>query len=662
MPKNLVIVESPGKIRTIQKFLGNDFSVKATIGHCFEIEPNDNAIDIKNGFKTEYSIIKGKKTVLDEIKKIAKECEIVYIATDGDREGEAIGFQVANYLNVDKKIKRAKFYEITKQAVLNAIANPGVIDTALVHAQQARSVLDRLVGYKVSPVLWRYVASKTSAGRVQSVGLRLIVDRQQEIDAFKIEEYWTIAGDFLSLRKDKFTANYSTKEKHKNKEETDSTLESINKVSKWIIKEISKVKRDRMPLPVFQTSTLQQFCSTTFGWPAKKTMSAAQSVYEAGLITYHRTDCTNISQEAITIAREIIKNQFGDKYLPEKPNVFKSKSNAQEAHEGIRPSHLEYSLDEVKKQLTEEQFKLYEAIYRRFISCQMTKAEFNNTKVTIMSNDSSHSFTANGQILIFDGFLKVYTYSTSKETILPELNENEEVKLDKVSGEQHFTKPPPQFNDASLVKTLEEKGIGRPSTYATIIETLKRRLYVEEDKKAFRPTDLGKKVCEFLVKAFPELLNPNFTARVEEQLDEIANNKKEWQNVVGDFWIELEKYLKTCQEIGKELRSDNETEILCPECKKNKLVKRFGKYGAFYGCGGFRSKECSAIFKIGENDEPIKIEKKEKKYIEGKKCKCGGKIVIRTSKNSGKEFGGCENFPTCKKIYTLEGELIERRK
>jgi DNA topoisomerase-1 len=339
----LVIVESPGKIKTIQKFLGQDFTVRASVGHCYEIDPTDNnAIDIENGFKVKYSVIKGKKQIVDDLKKIAKGCELTYIATDPDREGENIGWSIATMcLDSKTKIKRISFHEITKSAIQNAIENPGEIDLNLVYAQRARAVLDRLVGYKVSPVLWRYVASKTSAGRVQSVGLRLIVDRQQEIDAFKIEEYWTIAGDFLSLRKDKFTANYSTKEKHKNKEETDNTLESINKVSKWIIKEISKVKRDRMPLPVFQTSTLQQFCSTTFGWPAKKTMSAAQSVYEAGLITYHRTDCTNISQEAITTAREIIKSQFGDKYLPEKPNVYKSKSNAQEAHEGIRPSHLE---------------------------------------------------------------------------------------------------------------------------------------------------------------------------------------------------------------------------------------------------------------------------------------------------------------------------------
>jgi DNA topoisomerase I len=660
MSKSLVIVESPGKIKTIQKFLGPNFIIKASIGHIFEIDPSSKSVDKENNFEPEYTIIKGKKTVVDELKKLSKECETTYICSDPDREGEFIGWSIANFgLDKKAKIKRVTFHEITKSAIDKAFANPTDIDMDLVHAQQARAVLDRLVGYNVSPTLWRYVAKNTSAGRVQSIGLKIIVDRQQEIDDFKVEEYWTITGDFNSPKNEIFTANYSTQEKPTNEKNVNEIIDSIKTIKRWSIKEVSKSKKDRMPFPVFQTSTMQQFCSTNFNWNAKRTMNVAQSLYEKGLISYHRTDSVNISKEAIDEVRNIIMEKYGTKYLPSKPVIYKSKENAQEAHEGIRPTHFDMSLDQMQGLTTDEEFKLYEAIYSRFVACQMTKAEFNHTKVIISSDDNKHEFSINGQTMLFDGFMKVYFYSTTKENILPILEEKDIVDLKEIKSEQHFTKPPAQYNDASLIKTLEEKGIGRPSTYASIIETLKKRTYIEETKKAFVPTDLGKRVSTFLSKAFSELMNTNYTARIEEQLDEIANNKKVWNNVVGDFWTELEKQLTTAKGIGKAIKDDNTTDIDCPTCKKNKLVKRFGKFGPFYGCSGYRAKECNAMFKIGENEEPVLIERKEKKYIEGKTCSCGGRIILRTAHKSGKEFGGCEKFPKCKKIYTSDGELIE---
>lgn len=660
MSKSLVIVESPGKIRTVQKYLGPNYLVKASVGHCYEISPDENSIDIDNNFKIKYAVSKGKSSVVNELKLLSKKSDIVYIATDCDREGEAIGWHIAKRA-VDKKtkVKRIRFQEITKSALQKAINNPEELDEHLFNAQQARTVVDRLVGYKVSPFLWRYVASKTSAGRVQSIGLKFICDRQKEIDDFKIEEFWTIDGTFLNLKKKKFNAGYVLKKKLKNKKQTDEVIKEIKKEKDWIVSKVEKSKKTRPPFPVFQTSTLQQFCASVFGWPAKRTMQIAQALYERGLITYHRTDSVNISKEAISHVRDHIQASYGNEYLPSKPIVYKSKSTAQEAHEGIRPTHIKESLEKTKNELVSEQSKLYEAIWRRFVACQMTNAEFDYTKVTI--NSREHTFSVTGQILNFDGFLKVYTYSVSKDSILPKINEGEKLKLENVEGKQHFTKPPPQYSDASLVKTLEEKGIGRPSTYASIIERLKKRKYVE-DGKIFTPTELGKKVCEFLVKTFPELMNPNYTARVESELDDIAANKKVWQDVVEIFWKELEKHLKEGKEIGRDFRKSNVTEILCPKCKSNNLVKRFGRYGPFYGCNGFSSGECKAMFKIGENDQPVEIVRKEREYVEGKKCSCGGRLVIRESKKKGTKFAGCEKFPKCRQIYTTEGELIERKK
>lgn len=667
----LVIVESPGKVKTIQKFLGSDFLVKATVGHCFQIEPKDNAIDIDNNYEPKYIVIPKKKKVVDEIKKIAKEADDIYICSDNDREGENIGFMFAHYVFKNTNIKRAVFQEITKQAITKAINNPRKIDINLVNAQKARAVLDMLVGFKVSPVLWRKVCSGTSAGRVQSIGLLFITQRQKEIDAFVTEEYWDIVGQFLTENK-QFKANYYTKEKLTNEEQVNKILESINKSKSWAVSSITKSRKKKSPFPIFNTASLQQFCSSEFNWDGKKTMKIAQSLYEGfaigdhdrtGLITYHRTDSVNISSEAIDIVRQHIKKAFGNKYLPSNAIIYKSKDkNAQEAHEGIRPSHLEFELNDVRQSVPDDEFKLYNAIYNRFIACQMTDAEFDATKVEIKSIDEKHTFTANGQILIFDGFLKCWPYSTFKDEALPNLNDKQTIKLESAIGEQHFTKPPAMFNTASLVKKLEEEGIGRPSTYATIIDTLLTRQYIDKKGKAFVPTDLGKKVCEYLQVAFPELMSANFTARIEDQLDDVADANKVWFKVVDDFYKELAKRLDVAKS-SESTKGKDVTDITCPKCGKYKLVKRFSKFGTFYGCDGYSSKECLAIFKIGENGEPISRQIKEVKYVDGVVCdKCGSKIVIRTSNSTGKEFGGCSSYPKCKRIFSLNGEPIEFKK
>jgi len=656
----LVIVESPGKIRTIQGYLGSDFLVKATVGHCFDIHSDKN-IDMKNNYEVTYQPIKGKEKVIKEIRDLAKKADTVYISSDPDREGEAIGWHIAHLgIGKHKDIKRAVFHEITKTAILKAIANPTTLNEHLYHAQQARGVLDLLVGFKVSPILWYKVCRGTSAGRVQSIGLQLIVDRQKEIDNFKVEEFWTINGTFLTVKKQKLETAYKLGKDQKIKSETEANelLADIKKSKLWNVATLEKTRKKRHPNPIFETSTLQQFCFNVFGWDSRRTMGIAQHLYEQGLITYHRTDSTNISEEAIKAIREIIQTQFGGKYLPPNPNIFKSKDkNAQEAHEGIRPSHLDQSPKNVSA--TGDELKLYEAIYLRFLACQMSDAEVDATHIEVQSG--KHTFVANGQILVFDGFLKVDKFSTSKEEILPQVNQDEKVDLLEVTPKQNFTKPPAAYNVASFVKKLKDEGVGRPSTYATIMETLVKRTYVTKDGKVFRPTDLGIKVCEFLQKNFAELMNIGYTARIEEQLDDIADNQKIWYEVVDGFFKELKKRLEAVKDVKKEKEI---TDITCPVCKKNKLVVRFGKFGKFYGCDGYAKEgkdKCVSAFKIGENGEPIKVEKKKVEYLEGKQCNCGGKLIIRESKRTGSKFCGCSNFPKCRRIYDLNGELIERK-
>ena len=667
----LVIVESPGKVKTIQKILGFDYKVRATVGHCFHIIPKNDSIDIENNYEPKYGIIKGKKNVVDELKKVASQCDETILASDADREGENIAYSVARFILRDLNTKRAVFQEITKTAILNAMKSTRPIDMNLVNAQKARSVLDMLVGFKVSPVLWSKVCRGTSAGRVQSIGLEIIVEKQREIEKFKSEEYWDITASFLNLNKEQFASTYKSSEKLISEKQVNDIIASINKAKQWTVKSIAKSKKLRSPQPIFNTSTLQQFCSSTFGWDGKKTMKLAQSLYEGfsisgheatGLITYHRTDSLNISTEAISQVREFIVENIGKKYLPKQYRQFKSKVSAQEAHEGIRPSHLEYNLEDIKTSIPGDEYKLYEAIYYKFVSCQMVDAEFDIVKATIVSNNN-HTFTANGQTQIFDGYLRCWPYSTAKDEMLPLMNEQDDILLKEIKGNQHFTKPPASFNTASFIKFLDENGIGRPSTYATIVDTLLKRGYIIKDGKAFKPTDLGCKIYDFLIVAFPELMNMNYTARMELELDEIAEKGKTWYTSVDSFYKELSKRIIDARGTEKTI---NTTDIECPTCHKNMLVKRFSKFGEFYGCAGYNKNEkeqCKATFKIAPDGEPIVAEKKVQRYLEGVKCdKCGSKIVVRTGKESGKDFGGCSSFPKCKRMFSLDGIPIERKK
>jgi DNA topoisomerase-1 len=671
----LFIVESPGKVKTIQSFLPRDFLVKASVGHCYCIEPTNNGIDIENNFKPKYQIIDKKGPVVSDIKKLAKEAEEIFIATDGDREGESIGWHLANIaIKEPKKTKRVIFHEITKSAILKALGSPTALNEDLYNAQQARSVLDMLVGYKISPVLWSKVRSKTSAGRVQSIGLRFIVERQREIDKFVPKEYWTINGMFKTPKDVILKALYHSDGDIPNETISTQLVNAIRPLADWYVDTIAKTTKAKAPYPLFNTSSLQQFGSSSFGWDGKHTMSLAQRLYDSGFITYHRTDSLVISKEAVETVRTLITDSFGPKYCPPAPREFKSKNKvAQEAHEGIRPTHLDQYktlqelLDDVKVKLGESpEFKLFEAIYCRFLACQMADAQVNVSKITIKSKSTKHEFTANGQIIKFDGYLKVWSkFSSTKDEELPMINEKELLKLEEIIPEQHFTKPPAAYNTASLIKVLEEEGIGRPSTYAGILDNLEKKTYIEKEGKAFKPTELGCLICDFLIANFPELMDVKYTARIEEQLDEIANGKQVWHETVGDFYTEMKKRIDKAHG-AESLKKAETTDIDCPLCKKNKLVKRHGKYGDFYGCSGYGKKgkfACSAMFKIGEKGEAVTIVKKEVRYLDGVVCdKCGSKVAIRISTRTGKEFGGCSAFPKCKRMFSMDGSPIEFNK
>lgn len=638
---NLVIIESPAKGKTIEKFLGQDYKVLASYGHIRDLPKSKLGIDVENDFEPQYLIpLKSRKNVklLKEAISKMKDTEEIILATDPDREGESIAWHIVKALDLQgKDYKRISFQEITKKAVEYALKNPRKIDIDLVNAQQARRVLDRIVGYTLSPFLWKKVARRLSAGRVQSVVVRLIAEREKEIEKFTPEEYWSIEACLQQKNTEKeFTAILVKKDNKaldklaiKNKKQAKEIITDL-KQAEYRIENINKKEVKRNPLPSFTTSTLQQEAWQKFKFSAKFTMGLAQQLYEAGQITYHRTDSLNVSDSALASAEKFIIKEYGKEYWPGFSRKYKTKKKAQEAHEAIRPTNP-IKTPEKQSKLNVHQLKLYSLIWKRFIASQMQQAIFDATTIDISAKN--YNFKANGQILKFDGFLKVYPVKF-KENELPDLKEKEVLGLLKLIPNQHFTQPPARYNEASLIKELEENGIGRPSTYAPIISTIQERNYVEKNQdRKFQPTEIGIIVNDILVNHFPEIVDIEFTAKMEENLDKIAEKKKKWISVVKDFYFPFEKNLKqkynevTKKELTKVVEGKK-----CPKCGSDVLI-RFGKFGKFYACSNFP--ECKYTESLKDNSLKTKCPK----------CQKGDIVEKRTRKK--KVFYGCSNWPDC---------------
>jgi DNA topoisomerase-1 len=642
---NLVVVESPTKAKTLNQFLGKDFLVVSTMGHIRDLPEKKFGIKTDKDFEPQYVLLSGKKEIVEKLKEESRKAKKIYLATDPDREGEAISWHVSQILGNKNSFLRVVFHEITKSAIEKAIKNPRGIDMNLVFAQQARRILDRIVGYKLSPLLWFKIRKGLSAGRVQSVAVRLIVEREREIEKFVPQEYWEI---YASLRKHlggklpkaavfqaKLVSRNGQKIEIRQKDEAEELVSALQKAG-YEVKEVEKREVSRFPNPPFTTSTLQQQAANKFSWPAKKTMRVAQDLYEKGLITYHRTDSTNIAKEAISACRNYIEKTYGKEMLSEEPRIYKTKSRvAQEAHEAIRPTNVE-QITNYKLQITNEERRLYELIWKRFVACQMKEAVYDETKLSILATTEKDFFILEslGKVLKFAGFLSLYGKEEGEkegENYLPVLEIGDELDLVKVESFQKFTQPPPRYSEASLIKTLEEYGIGRPSTYAPIISTIQERQYVEKIEGKFWPTPLGVSTNDFLLEYFPEIFDYGFTAKMEEDLDEIANGKKEWVPVVRDFYIPFNTKLTSVSRVAERVTVETQPiEENCPECG-SPLVIRVGRYGKFISCSKFP--EC----------------KFTKPYLReaGFACpQCGSLMVVKKSKK-GKTFYGCSNWPKC---------------
>jgi len=638
----LVIVESPTKAKTISRFLGKDFKIVASFGHVRDLPEKSFGVDVKNNFKPTYVIIPKAKEIIKEIEKEAKKAKLVILSTDPDREGEAIAYHLAYLLKLGKKKPywRIVFHEITEEAIKEALKNPRKIDMNLVNAQQARRILDRIVGYKLSPLLWRKVAKGLSAGRVQSVALRLIVEREREIQKFVPKEYWTIEA---ILKKSQIPKSKSQKEFKallvkkgekkldqfaiKNEKEAKEIVEDLKDAQFKILK-VTKKETKRNPPEPFTTSTMQQVSWQKFSWPAEKTMQIAQELYEMGYITYMRTDSLNLSNLALKMAKDFILENFGKNYYQKR--IYKTKSKvAQEAHEAIRPTDVEKTPEVLAEKLNPQQLKLYDLIWRRFLACQMKEAIFDKTEVEILAKN--YGFLAKGQILKFDGFLKVYPMKFEEEE-LPELKEGEILEVSKILPIQHFTQPPPRYTEATLIKELEKHGIGRPSTYAPILATIQERNYVKKDeKKRFYPTAVGILVNDLLVRHFPEIVDINFTAKMEDNLDKIANGEKDWIETLREFY---EPFNENLNKKYKEIRGAGileKTEKKCPKCGAQLLI-RVSKYGRFLACSNYP--KCKYTFDL-ESTTGILCPKCKK-----------GEIIKRKGKKK-KNFWGCSNWPKC---------------
>ena len=645
MADKLIIVESPAKANTIKKFLGGNTKVVASMGHIRDLPKSKMGVDIEHDFEPEYINIRGKGDLIKSLKADAKKAKHVYLATDPDREGEAIAWHLAYILGIpEDSVCRVTFNEITKETVQNSIKNPRKIDMNLTDAQQARRVLDRIVGYKMSPILWKKVRRGLSAGRVQSVAVKLIVDREEEIEKFIPEEYWNIFATLLDENSGKtFIAKLYGKDKKKleihNKEEVDAILKDINK-GKYIVTEVKKGERKRTPAPPFTTSTMQQEASRKLGFTLKKTMSVAQGLYEGvkvegkgtvGLITYMRTDSTRISEEARASAKTEIIKQYGEQYYENR--YYKTKQTSQDAHEGIRPTYIDLNPEDIKDSLTKDQYKLYKLIYNRFLASQMSAAVYDTISANIDVN--SYNFRASGQSLKFKGFMALYveTLDTktdeNEEAFVPDLKEKQEVIKQKIDSKQSFTEPPPRYTEASLVKALEEKGIGRPSTYSPTITTILERRYIEKEQKQLVPTELGKVVNKLLTENFSDVVNVEFTAKIEEEFDEVAEGKENWKQVIREFYGPFEQEV---EKVDKELEhvelKVEVSDVKCDKCGRMMVIK-YGRFGKFLACPGYP--EC-------KNTKPF-VE-----TIDVPCPKCGGKIQVRKSKKK-RNFYICENNP-----------------
>lgn len=712
MAKNLVIVESPAKAKTISRFLGKDYKVLASMGHVRDLPKSKMGIDTEGDFEPTYSVSADKKKVVKQLQDELKKAGVLWLATDEDREGEAIGWHLLKALKVDEKktpVKRIVFHEITESAIKAALANPRTVDMNIVDAQQARRVLDRLVGYELSPLLWKKIRYGLSAGRVQSVAVRLVVEREREILAFKPEEYWSVKGLFekqdkkMRIEDRAFEAELSKYNGKKwavnNEKDAMKTLADL-KGATYKVAEVEEKQAKRSPAPPFITSTLQQEASRKLNFSVKKTMMVAQQLYEGvdvgsgetGLITYMRTDSVNLANEALATAKKVIEKEFGKEFALSEPRKYKGRKSAQEAHEAIRPVDFTLRPVDIKKYLEKDQYRLYELIWKRAIACQMQEAILNKVGVDIAAEvggkDSGYTFRATGQTIQFAGFMEVYMEGRDHEEeeaadgekdgekLLPKLVKGEDVKLDKLVDTQHFTKPPARYTEASLIKKLESEGIGRPSTYAPTITTVMTRGYVEKEAKALKPTDLAMVVTDVLVENFSDIVDYKFTAEMEDHLDRVEEGKVKWVPMIRDFYKAFhENILEKDKTLQKSDIVNEESDEICDKCG-SKMVIKLGRFGKFLSCSNYP--ECKNAKPIEGSDQALKqaetseaVEELKKKFHDKKCEKCGALMEVKTGRFG--PFLGCSGYPTCKNIEAIsvssgvkcpkcgEGELIERR-
>lgn len=648
MRQKLVIVESPAKAKTIEKLLSKEYKVVASNGHVRDLPKSQLGVDVEHNFAPKYITIRGRGDIIKNITKEAKNADRVLLATDPDREGEAISWHLATALGIDASSDcRVEFNEITGKAIKEAVKHPRPLNADLVNAQQARRILDRLVGYKISPLLWAKVKKGLSAGRVQSVATRIIVDREREIAAFVPEEYWTIValltGESGEVFEAKLAKDKGKKVKIGSEAESNSYVERLQKAD-FVVQKIARGEKFRSPAPPFTTSNLQQEASRKLGFTTRRTMLVAQQLYEGveikgkgalGLVTYIRTDSARISEEAFGPVREYIQSAYGEDYLPDTPNRYRSKKNAQDAHEAIRPTMIELTPQSIKDSLSPEQFKLYRLIYNRFVASQMTKARIATVQMDIAAEEML--LRASSERVAFKGFMAAYTEGKDEEeektaTSLPQLKESSSCKLEKVTPAQHFTQPPARYTEAMLVRALEEKGIGRPSTYAPTISTILERGYVRSEKKVLHPTLLGEIVTDIMIEFFGDIVDVEFTAAIEEQLDSVASGEKQWTQVLGDFYAPFEHTLEAAEKNMEKIKiADEVSEVPCDKCG-TMMVYKIGRYGKFLACPRFP--EC-------RNTKPILDEI-------GVGCpKCDGQLIRRRSKGGRRSFYGCSNYPNC---------------